>query len=271
MEKASPPSPQGTVTNALHLLDCFDGERRQMSLAQLAELSGYDKPKARRYLLSLMECGFIEQCPRSREYRIGIAVHRLASIRDSDRSLKDAAHTALQQLVAQTGETAHCSLLSGAKLINFALLEPQRTHRISIPSGMVMPLHATSSGMAVMAFSAPDFARSKLPQQLHRYTGATPTSVAEVLDRLRHIRNLGYVLSSDAYEAGVTSIAMPLFNSSGGSDNATGAVSITAPSVRMATERALSYLPALHAATSAITTALGGSYPFPCPASAQAV
>lgn len=268
--KVQKPEMSGTVCNALRLLNHFNCRQRQIGLTQLSSLSGYDKAKVRRYMLALMECGLVEQYPATREYRIGASVHRLASIREADFSLQESIDTALQRLSGATQETAHCSQLCGSQLANMGVVESPHANRVSLAPGMILPFHATASGMALLAFAERDFAESILAQDdLEACTEATLTSQAELLAKLEASRADGFATSHEGYEAGVNSIAMPTFGEAG---LATGAVSVAAPTVRMDPRRAQEYIPALLEAARFITQAQRGRYPddYPFAAGAKA-
>ena len=70
-----------TVTKTLTLLDYFTDTRPTLGLTELQRLCGRDKATVYRHLLALEACGFVEQDPKTRAYRLGHALDRLAGVR----------------------------------------------------------------------------------------------------------------------------------------------------------------------------------------------
>lgn len=219
-----------TIEQALSLLDAFSIDSPELGLSALARLSGFDKAKTRRYLLALMHQGFIEQNEESKTYRLGTAVLKLASIREECFPLRDLVAPVLARLVSSCGETAHFSLLSGDRLHNVEVVEAPRAHRVTMQKGEALPLHATASGLCVLAFAGEELRNACLSSALTRHTEATEVDRKSLETRLDEIRQRGMARSAGTYDDGVTGYGMPVFDRRG---RPIGAVAIAAPSSRV--------------------------------------
>ena len=147
-----------TVAKALELLDLFTRSRPQVGLSELARMAVLNKATCFRLVSDLCASGLVEQVEATKEYRLGPALLRLAALRESHVPMRDAALPVLQALAHEAGETAHLSLLVGGELRPLAhAYSNAHASRITMEDVQVFPFHATSSGMAVLAFQPPAF------------------------------------------------------------------------------------------------------------------
>ncbi len=254
-----PPCPMGTTSKALSLLGCFTRARPQVGLSDLARLAGVNKATCFRLMSELCDHGLAEQVGLSREYRIGPGVLRLAALREASVPMRDAAMPVVQTLADATGETAHVSVMIGEKLamLGFAY-SPVHATRVMMDDTDTLPFHATSSGLAVLAF-APDAVRDRvLAGPLSVLTDRTETDPDRLRERLAAIRRTGMSESEGGLEADVNSVAVPLFDAQG---RCAGALAVAAPAQRLGTpERAL-IRDRIVSAGRRITNLWGGSLP----------
>ena len=261
----------GTVAKALSLLDHFTRARSEVGLSEMARLSGLNKATAFRLLGELQQAGFVEQTGSGREYRLGPAVLRLAALREAAVPLRDLAGQVLQSLSAATDETAHMSLLQGERLsmLTYAY-SPRHGTRVTMEDAQVLALHATSSGLAVLAFSPADMIERVLSGPLERRTEDTLTDPARLRATLDTVRRTGMAESVGGFEKDVHSHAMPLFDARA---RVIGAMAVAAPVARMDdTLKALVRRELRHKALG-LTRALGGfppdDFPFEQPEQGQ--
>lgn len=249
----------GTVTKALELLNLFTRTRPLIGLSALARLADLNKATCYRLVSELCDFGLVEQIGTTREYRLGPAVLRLSSLREAQVPTREAAMPVLQALAQKTGETAHLSLLMGGALhtLGFAYASQHMT-RVTMEDAEVLPFHATSSGLVVLAFQPEPFRAGVLAQPIARLTGRTETSPEALRSRLAEIRGCGIAESRGAFQAEVHSMAVPLFNALG---DCVGAVAVAALASRMAEDQRRLIRFALTEAGSEITTLWGGTLP----------
>ncbi len=221
----------GTVAKALDLLDLFTRDRPALGLSEAARLAGLNKATCHRLLGELQARGFVEQAGAAREYRLGPAVLRLAALREAAVALRAAAQPVLERLAAETGETAHLSLLEAGRLRALAwAYSADHATRVMMADADTLPFHATSSGLAVLAF-LPEAARAAvLAGPLPRLTERTESDPEALRARAARVRARGHAESAGGFEAEVHSLAVPLFDAEGA---VTGALAVAAPGARM--------------------------------------
>lgn len=221
----------GTVTKALSLLSCFSLSRPEIGLSDMTRLTGINKATVFRLLSELESSGLIEQINGSRAYRLGSGVLRLATLREAAVPMRSVARTVLGELCAATDETVHMSQVQGQQLTELAH-RYSSTHatRVMMDDAAVLSFHATSSGLAVLAFADPSFVDSILSQPLKSFTQHTKTNPDDIRNALKAVRATGIAESVSGFEVDVHSHACPVF---GPDTRPIGALAVAAPVSRM--------------------------------------
>ncbi len=245
-----------TVDKALGLLRHFSVEHPEFGLSQLARLSGYDKTTTLRCMTALERNGFVEQHPETRKYRLGFAPLNLARIREQSFPLATVLKPYLDRLAEETGETAHASLLSGSTLMTVAISEPPRATRVWVDPSEPLPLHATASGLAVLAFTPEaDRAALGLGERLETFTEHTPDTLAALNEQLEAIARSGIGFCDQTFELEVIGTAVPVFGWSG---VPIGAIAVAALASRYDEALAMRIRQALVAAGREVSRQIGG-------------
>ncbi|PLS21008.1 IclR family transcriptional regulator [Neptunicoccus cionae] len=247
-----------TVLKALSLIDFFNERRPTIGLSEFSKLSGYHKATTQRFLSALEVKGFVEQDQVSREYLLGPAFLRFSHLREASFPLTEAVNTVLRDLKDATEETAHASLIAGELLANIGVVQSNQINRIIIEPGESLPLHATASGLAYLAFSSPDTVKKALDQELEMHTEGTIINPDEISKMLELIRKTGAAYSDGTYCDDVLGIAAPYFGPNG---KVCGAVAISLPTSRATTERKAFIEEQVKAAAQRLTALRGGSSP----------
>lgn len=246
-----------TVEKAFELLGHFSRERPEIGLSEFQRLSGRDKATTYRYLTALTRTGLLEKVEETQRYRIGATVLRLAHQREISVPRRASVRLVLPRLAEATGETAHASVLEGEQLLTLAHHESSMHSTRVVMDETVLPLHATGSGLAVLAFSPPELMRAAL-RSLRRYTEATPADEAALRAAVARARETGFGNIRDGFEAGVHGIATPLFDAAG---RVAGAVAVATVSGRMTDELHRKIRVELVDAARQITSSWGGTVP----------
>lgn len=249
----------GTTSKALSLLELFSRAAPEIGLTDMARRAGLNKATTYRLLTELAEHGFVEQIGANRAYRLGPAFLRLAALREASVPMRDVGRHVLRELSDLTGETAHMSVLQGTTLnaIAYTYASAHGT-QVRMEDAEELLLHATSSGLAVLAWSAPDFTARALAAKLVKRTPETLTNPTEIRARLAPIRQQGFAVSIGGFEADVHSHAVPIFDAE---STPIGALAVAAPSARMTDDLAALIQTELLAKGVQLTRLLGGFAP----------
>ncbi|WP_428543951.1 IclR family transcriptional regulator [Profundibacter sp.] len=256
----------GTTSKALSLLELFSRATPEIGLSDFARRAGMNKATTYRLLSELAAHGFVEQTGSGREYRLGPAFLRLSALREAAVPMREVALGVLIDLSKATGETAHMSLLQGDLLTTIAYTySDAHGTQVRMEDAEVLMLHATSSGLAVLAFSPAEFVDQVLSKPLKARTPDTITDPDQIRPQLSQIRQTGFAVSVSGFEQDVHSHAVPVFDS----DSACiGAVAVAAPVARMDDTLQTLIQTELLSHTTRLTRLLGGFPPVQFPAAA---
>lgn len=248
----------GTITKALEMLNHFSRSRPEIGLTEFVRLTGRDKATVHRHLVELEQNGFLEQHAQTRAYRLGPAILRLSAVREATHPLRHLIRPIVSALADEVGELAHASLLQGDELSPIYHMDPKRHGtQVHFDEAEMLPLHATSSGLAILAF-APALARQVLAKPLTGFTETTPATPDTLQALIDDTRATGLARQAQAFDSEVTSQGIAFFDAAG---KPFGAISVSVPSVRASDEKLTAIQPHLIEAARAATRSLGGSFP----------
>lgn len=249
----------GTITKALKLLGYFSRRRPEIGLTEFVRLTGRDKATVHRHLVELEENGFLEQHPVARTYRLGPAILRLTAVREATHPIRAVFRPVVEELARQTGELCHASLLQGKVLSPVFHTDPQvHGTQVHFDEGEILPLHATSSGLAVLAFSPSRFVDDAFGAPLPAFTDKTHTDRAYLRAVLEDTRRTGVCRVDQTYDSEVSSVGGPIFGPEG---IPIGAIAVAVPTVRVTEDKMNDVQQALLATIRQASISAGGVLP----------
>lgn len=219
-----------TVTKAISLLEMLGRGEPEMALADLARHANFDKATTRRLLLSLMEHELVEQDETTRLYRLGPGLGRLALMREAQFPFLRTAAPLVEALASEIGETVHLSEYSKRGLITVHVVESAKANRVSVALGGYLPMHATASGIAFLAFTEDRIREAIVAGPLPAFTPYTVPGAAALAEAIAAARVRGHSIGSQGFEEGVQSVAAPILGAGG---FAIGTIAIAAPQARV--------------------------------------
>jgi DNA-binding IclR family transcriptional regulator len=183
------------------------------TVTALAEACGLNRATAWRILMTLEAHGLVVADRETGRYRIGLGIVELAGSAGVD-ALVRSAHPTLERLCLQTGETAALAVVRSRALTYVDEVAP-----VAIVSatwrGRTVPLHATSTGKALLAFTEPTEVARMTGPKLRRYTDTTITSRARLRAELARTRDRGFGVCRGEYESAAWGVSSPVLDSSG--------------------------------------------------------
>lgn len=180
----------------------------EATAAELAKTTGLNRATAWRILQTLELQGLAAHDPRTRKYSIGMAVVDLARAVVPD-TLLARAQRVVRELSLQTRETVALALLDETELRYVVEVQPPDSTEASWLGEGPGPLHATSSGKVVLAFTD---AITPADLSLDRLTDTTITSVDALNDELDLVRSRGFALCRGEHTSDIWGVSVPLID-----------------------------------------------------------
>ena len=229
------PYHQRAIGRALDVLECFDDERQERTLKEIARDIGLPESSLFRILLTLEGRGYLKQSSDG-AYALAPKV-ALGRLFERAEKVRSALRPHLQKLTARFDETSSCAYLFENRIQALDSVETFHAIRMTNKPGRVLPPHASSLGKAITAFQKPE----AINRILEVY-GLVPRTSHTVCDRepllaeFERIRAQGYAIDREESVTGGVCIgaAITLDGS-----HVTAALSVSTPVVRMTPEREL--------------------------------
>lgn len=215
----------------------------------LAKACGLNRATAWRLLKTLQARGMVTVDAAGR-YALGLTAVELGGAAGPD-ALIAAAHPLLERMCAQTGETASLAMPGVGGLAYVDEITPIAVLTASW-LGRTVPLHATSTGKALLAFLPPAELRRVLPAALPAFTETTITSPAELTAELAATRARGYGTCAGELESALYGVSAPVLDRTG---RPLAVLSIWGPKDRVSEERFAELGPIVVAAAREVGTA----------------
>jgi IclR family transcriptional regulator, pca regulon regulatory protein len=203
-----------SLARGLAVVRAFTGSAPQLTIAEVARVSGLPRAAARRCLYTLERLGYVGS--DSRRFFLRPKILALGYGYMSSTPLA----ATLQPVLERVSETIHesCSgaVLDDDEIVYIARAATKRIMSVTLNVGSRLPAYCTSMGRVLLAA----LPRPELDAYLNRvrlkpFTQRTITSREGLRRALDQVREKGYAVVDQELEVELRSIAVPVRNSSG--------------------------------------------------------
>ncbi len=224
-----------SVIHAIDLLEAFKGDNDELGVTELSKKLGLHKNNVFRLLATLELRGYIEQDKQTGNYKLGVKVLELGQQFVKHLGLLRQAHPVMRDLLAKCNENIYISVLRGNSCVYIDGLEANQVVKVTSRIGNRLPLHATASGKVLVSNEPEEELIKYFPhEELKRFTDNTITSREKLFQLIREAQKNGYGLDMEELDLGVRCVAAPIKDYT---RKIVGAISISAPSLRMDDEK----------------------------------
>jgi DNA-binding IclR family transcriptional regulator len=204
------------LIRGLTVLQELSGERRRLSLSEVAAALEVTRSSAYRLLFTLCHLGFVVLDTETKTYALGSQVLRLGYGYLASRDLVEVAMPYLMRLRDRTGWSAHLGELHGRDVVYLARVATRRSIASTVHVGARLPARSTTMGRVLLSGLS--------DHEVHELYRDDPVAAADghasptllgLLDQLARDRAKGVVVQKSGYEPGVDSIAAPVRDMTG--------------------------------------------------------
>ena len=244
-----------SVERAVSVLKSFSANEPELGVGEISRRVGIPKSTVFRLLATLEESELISQNPDTGLYRLGIGLLVLANNAMISTDLQRVARPLLRHLVNDLNETVTLTILDGQDVVNLELFVSSERMIMRIGSvGRRMPVHATSSGKAIIAFKTEEEQKNILPSELEGFTPQTFTNHSQLKADLLQVREKGYAIALEELEFGLNALAVPIRNHEG---EVIACVGVSGPSHRFTEEYIYEIIPSVLKTSAQLSFELG--------------
>lgn len=226
-----------TVSNALHMLEAFQGEH-ELGVSELSRRLRLHKNNVFRLLATLEYHGYIEQSKENDQYRLGVRCLELGRSFSGHHELLRRGRPIMQRLAEDVGETTHLALLRDQEIVHLDGVQSKQMLLTALRIGERLPVHCTALGKVLLACGDVEVQKalgrrvqSGFP--LEPRTVATVVDLQKLFDELRTVSGQGFAVDLGECEVGLHCVAAPVRDGSG---RTVAALSVSGPALRLSAE-----------------------------------
>ena len=205
----------GALASGLDVIMAFDPQHKEMTLSEVAEQTGMDRAKARRFLLTLHSLGYIKR--EGRKFTLTPKVLALGYAYNASNDHLNVVEHYLHDITARLGESSSLAVLDKQDIM-YVVRSPaaHRLMSITLSAGTRLPAAYTSMGRMLVA---------KLPLEeqkewiknvfLHAYTEHSIVDQSVFKDMILHVAEQNFCVVDQELDLGLRSLAVPAFTFDG--------------------------------------------------------
>jgi IclR family pca regulon transcriptional regulator len=202
-----------SLARGLRVIESFEGHVEGRTIVEIAHSTGLSRAAVRRILLTLELLGYVEH---SRQvYRLRTQVLRLGFSFLSSSSVVEAARPVLERITETLHESSSMSMLDSGDIVYVARSAASRVLSAGLSVGSRLPAYCTSMGrvlLSALADSELDAYLKKLKPRA--YTSKTIVAPDKLRKAILQVRKQGYAIVNEELEAGLRSMAVPVYSRS---------------------------------------------------------
>jgi DNA-binding IclR family transcriptional regulator len=202
-------SGDSVIERLVRVLATFDAEHREQSPSDISRRAGLPLSTGHRLVGDLVDGGLLERSENGRA-RVGMRLWELATRGSLALGLRQAALPAMARVQSVVRQHTQLGVIDRDQVLFLERLShPDAGANITRIAGR-LPLHASSSGLVLLAAAPPPVLERVLAAPLVRLAPETITDPSELRRRLAGIRRSGYAIAPGSIEAVSTGIAVPV-------------------------------------------------------------
>lgn len=194
-----------SVQRALHILRYLASRGEATGVREIARHFNYSPSIAQRLLSTMAEEGFVERTADTARYVIGHGAFQVGSAFLSRSDLLSAAMPELR-LLSERGVTGFLGILRDDRVIYMAAVQGSGPIAVRTEIGTAAYPHTTALGKVLIADLDESEIRAKLGDTLASMTDRSITTMEQLLEQLREVRQSGYAINSGENRQGVYSV-----------------------------------------------------------------
>ncbi|MEX0153249.1 IclR family transcriptional regulator [Microbacterium sp. LMI1-1-1.1] len=211
---ANSPSGDSAIDRFVRILETFTPTRTAQSTADIGRRAGLPRSSAHRIVNELVDAGLLER-DDERRIRIGLRLWELSTRSSHALRLRQAALPFMERVQQRVREHTQLAILEQDEALFLERLSaPDSGANVTRVAGR-LPVHASSSGLVLLAFAPHDVRERVLAQPLVPVTPETIVDPTALRRELAEIRALGRAVAPGYVDAVSTGVAVPLRDETG--------------------------------------------------------
>lgn len=201
-----------SLDRGLRVLLAFSPERPRLTLTELSQATGMNKPAVQRLTDTLVALDFLGR-NRHKEFYLGPKLLTLGYACLQGHELREVAREHLSAFSDRIGHTVNLCMLNGNELVVLYRREVGTFYTFDVHPGSRLPVHCTSMGKVLLAALPDADLRARIAgMKLRPYTPLSITDPEEFWREIMATRERGYGLSDRESSLVLYSAAAPIID-----------------------------------------------------------
>lgn len=220
---ANSPSGDSLISRVVRILETFDTERTSRSVSDIARRSGLPSSTAHRLVGELSEHGLLERDERGNVH-VGMRLWELAMRGSQALRLRQLALPFMEDVQANIRQHTQLAVLEDDEALFIERLSSRDSGANITRIAGRLPLHASSSGLVLLAHADSALQERVLAGPLPRRSAETVTDPVRLRAMLSEVRRQGHVVAPGYIAPESLGVAVPVKGPGGGAIAALSAV-----------------------------------------------
>lgn len=197
----------------MRILDAFDAKSSALTVTDLSRRARLPLSTTSRMVADLVKHGLLARTKDGRKVMVGVRLWELGSRAAPTRGLREAALPFMEDLHSVVRHHIQLGVLEGHEVLFLERLSARdAVINVTEVAGR-LPLHASSSGLVLLAHAPAEVQESVLGQPLRRFTPSTITTPDLLRVTLAEIRRSGFVHTPGHIREPAAGVAVPVRDS----------------------------------------------------------
>lgn len=220
-----------SVDRAFLILELLSHYNEGLGITKISNHTNLHKSTVHRLISSLVQNGFVDQCPTTSNYRITLKMYEIGSRRLKDLDILTASKPYTEKISKILNEVVHLVIREEENIVYIDKIKAENTIQLTSNIGKRVPMYSTSVGKAMLAYTD-----SKVVEEIWYNTDIKKLTENTIIhfktfkNELLKVHELGFAVDNEENEKGVKCVGAPIF---GLNSEVVGAISVSAPSNRI--------------------------------------
>jgi len=224
-----------SVDHTFDVLEAFRADEPELGVTQLAKMLNLHKNNVFRILATLENRGYVEQNPKTGNYRLGLKAFEAGQSYLRHTSLLSVSHSEMASLSFELKENAYLAVLRGDYVFYLDESIAEQTIQVISRLGTRAAPHCTATGKVFLAFIDTVSLEEILGSRpLERMTPNTITEMSALVEEIGKAAADGYALDEEEWSLGLKCVAAPILDYYG---KIQGTLSVSGPVDRLTEKR----------------------------------
>jgi IclR family KDG regulon transcriptional repressor len=219
------------VERAIIILQNLAASKDEKGVRDISRELGYSPAVTQKILNTLRIHDFVQQNEDTQRYRLGLGSLNVGLSVLAQTDVVKIARPYMEELTAETGETTFLAIRDVYRAVYIEIVKSPHPIRMDAEIGAHRPLNCTSVGKILLAWAPSGIvSNAEKAGALEKSTKNSIVEVDALEAELINVREQGYALDNEEYNAEAICIAGPIFGQDG---KIFAAITTSGPSFRM--------------------------------------